>query len=47
MSTLRTHDGLDLQGIEALPARPVRAALVLVHGLGEHVGRYAPRTARL
>ena len=47
MSTLRTHDGLDLQGIEALPAGTVRAALVLVHGLGEHVGRYAALIERL
>ena len=47
MTTLRTHDGLDLQGIDALPAGPARAALLLVHGLGEHVGRYAALIERL
>ena len=36
---LRTHDGLVLQG-RAWPCRDARGTIVIVHGLGEHIGRY-------
>ena len=35
-----TADGLALRTIRWQPAEPAWAALLLVHGLGEHVGRY-------
>lgn len=39
-STFRTRDGLDLH-LNDWPAAEPRARLLLVHGLGEHSGRYA------
>jgi alpha-beta hydrolase superfamily lysophospholipase len=38
---LRTADGLDLAGLTLLPAGPPKAAVAMVHGFGEHAGRYA------
>lgn len=38
--TLPTPDGLELAGLALSPAQPPRAALAMVHGLGEHVHRY-------
>ena len=40
-TTYLTHDGLKLFLQAWLPESP-RASLLLVHGLGEHSGRYAP-----
>jgi len=37
---IETRDGLTLRGRE-WPQEPARGTIVLVHGLGEHVGRYA------
>jgi alpha-beta hydrolase superfamily lysophospholipase len=37
---IKTRDGLTLRGRE-WPQEPARGTIVLVHGLGEHVGRYA------
>lgn len=37
---IRTADGLRLSGIRRAAARPVRGRFFLVHGLGEHSGRY-------
>ena len=37
---IKTRDGLTLRGRE-WPQAPARGTIVLVHGLGEHVGRYA------
>ncbi|MGC9398348.1 MAG: lysophospholipase [Anaerolineae bacterium] len=37
----RTHDGLELYAQHWLPAAPPRAALAVVHGFGEHSGRYS------
>jgi alpha-beta hydrolase superfamily lysophospholipase len=42
----RTHDGLALQG-RAWPCRDARGTIVIVHGLGEHIGRYAHVAASL
>ena len=42
----RTHDGLALQG-RAWPCRYARGTIVIVHGLGEHIGRYAHVAASL
>jgi alpha-beta hydrolase superfamily lysophospholipase len=39
--TIRTADGLDLAALSLLPAGPPRAAIAMVHGFGEHAGRYA------
>ena len=36
---IETRDGLTLRGRE-WPREPARGTIVLVHGLGEHVGRY-------
>ena len=47
MTPLRTPDGLDLYRVDTLPSGTPRAAVLLVHGLGEHLGRYAALTARL
>ena len=38
--TLRLHDGTELFRRSWMPGSPVRAALVVVHGFGEHSGRY-------
>jgi len=39
--TLRTHDGLQLH-LQASPCSGVaRGSVLIVHGLGEHIGRYA------
>jgi len=38
---LRTADGLELAGLALRPDGAPRAALAMVHGLGEHTGRYA------
>lgn len=43
---VRTADGVDLTLFGLVPERP-RGALVFVHGLGEHVGRYAETFAEL
>ncbi len=39
--TIQTNDGLHLHTINWLPATTPRAIVLLVHGLGEHSGRYA------
>jgi alpha-beta hydrolase superfamily lysophospholipase len=39
--TVRTADGLDLAGLVRRPTTDARAAIAMVHGLGEHAGRYA------
>jgi alpha-beta hydrolase superfamily lysophospholipase len=39
--TLRTADGIELAGLVRRPAADARAAIAMVHGLGEHAGRYA------
>ena len=44
--TIRTHDGLTLRGRD-WPASAGRGTIVLVHGLGEHVGRYEHVAASL
>ncbi|MEP7303526.1 MAG: lysophospholipase [Caldimonas sp.] len=36
---IRTHDGLTLRG-RAWPRRDAKGTIVVVHGLGEHIGRY-------
>lgn len=38
-ATVRTRDGLDLI-LRHWPASPARGRLLIVHGLGEHIGRY-------
>ena len=38
---LRTADGIELAGLALRPDGAPRAALAMVHGLGEHAGRYA------
>ena len=42
----RTYDGLALQG-RVWPCRDARGTIVIVHGLGEHIGRYAHVAASL
>jgi alpha-beta hydrolase superfamily lysophospholipase len=39
-STLTTHDGLSLVRQDWLPAGALRGAVALIHGFGEHSGRY-------
>jgi alpha-beta hydrolase superfamily lysophospholipase len=36
----KTNDGLNIYAKEWKPEGPVKAAIALVHGLGEHIGRY-------
>jgi alpha-beta hydrolase superfamily lysophospholipase len=44
--TIRTHDGLELIR-EDWPSGDARGTIVIVHGLGEHIGRYAHVAASL
>jgi alpha-beta hydrolase superfamily lysophospholipase len=44
--TIRTRDGLELQRRD-WPSGDARGTIVIVHGLGEHAGRYAHVAARL
>ncbi len=45
--SLKTQDGLTLHGQGWRPEREIRGAICLVHGHGEHVGRYAHLAAAL
>jgi len=48
LSTLSTADGLRLHGqVWPLSEPGARGSVVIVHGLGEHIGRYAPLAAQL
>ena len=42
-----TFDGLELFGQSWQPEKPPKAVVCLVHGLGEHIGRYAHVADRL
>ena len=44
--TIRTRDGLELVRRD-WPSGDARGTIVVVHGLGEHIGRYAHVAARL
>lgn len=43
--TLRAHDGVALQ-LRRWPLADARGSVLIVHGLGEHIGRYAPLAAQ-
>jgi alpha-beta hydrolase superfamily lysophospholipase len=45
-ATIRTDDGLELFRRD-WPSRDARGTIVIVHGLGEHIGRYAHVAASL
>jgi alpha-beta hydrolase superfamily lysophospholipase len=45
-ATIRTHDGLELFRRD-WPSRDASRTIVIVHGLGEHIGRYAHVAAYL
>jgi alpha-beta hydrolase superfamily lysophospholipase len=44
---IRTEDGVHLRGFDWRPEGDPLAAICLVHGIGEHVGRYAHMVAAL
>lgn len=44
---MQTSDGLSLHTVSWLPEGTPRAAVLLVHGIGEHSGRYSHVAARL
>lgn len=46
-ATVRTRDGLDLVLRHWPTSGPARGTLLIVHGLGEHIGRYAHVVAHL
>jgi acylglycerol lipase len=39
--SIRTQDGLDLHAVEWSPPAQPKAVVCLIHGLGDHCGRYA------
>lgn len=45
--TIRGHDGIELFQQTWLPSGPVRALVAIVHGIGEHSGRYGYLVERL
>jgi len=45
--TVKSKDGLTLAGLEWKPAGEARGVVCLVHGIGEHVGRYPHVAAAL